>query len=71
MEILDIKIPDNVIKVNVYSSSFRDLEKIPKDYTCEGKNISFPIINEEIPNNTKSMLLFVEDPDAPGGIFRH
>ncbi|MFP3256615.1 MAG: YbhB/YbcL family Raf kinase inhibitor-like protein [Candidatus Nanopusillus acidilobi] len=71
MEILDIKIPDNAIKVNIYSSSFRDLETIPKDYTCEGKNISFPIVIEEIPSNAKSMLLFVEDPDAPGGIFRH
>ncbi|BFI73704.1 phospholipid-binding protein, YbhB/YbcL family [Nanoarchaeota archaeon] len=71
MEILDIKIPDNAKKFTVYSTAFREMEKIPKKYTCEGEDISFPIVIEDLPEGTRSLLLFVEDPDAPIGIFRH
>jgi Raf kinase inhibitor-like YbhB/YbcL family protein len=71
MEILDIKIPDNAKRFQVYSTAFREMEKIPKRYTCEGEDISFPIVIENLPEETKSLLLIVEDPDAPIGIFRH
>ncbi|MGC9080012.1 MAG: YbhB/YbcL family Raf kinase inhibitor-like protein [Nanopusillaceae archaeon] len=71
MKILDIEIPDNIEKLNVYSEAFKDGEKIPKKYTCDGENLSYSIKIENLNENVKSILIIVEDPDAPMGIFRH
>lgn len=38
---------------------------IPKLYTCEGRDISPPIAWEGAPESAKSLVLIVEDPDAP------
>ncbi|MEX0897006.1 MAG: YbhB/YbcL family Raf kinase inhibitor-like protein [Steroidobacteraceae bacterium] len=38
---------------------------IPKNYTCQGKDIS-PALNwKDLPEGTKSLALIVDDPDAP------
>ena len=47
------------------SSVFVDGGKIPPQYTCEGKDISPPLTWEGVPNQTKSLALIVDDPDAP------
>jgi len=39
--------------------------------TCDGQDISPRISWSGVPNNTKSLALIVEDPDAPGGLFVH
>ena len=50
---------------------FVDGERMPTKYTCQGQNIA-PIINiSEVPSEAKSLLLLVEDPDAPGDIWNH
>ncbi|BBL45490.1 phosphatidylethanolamine-binding protein [Nanobdella aerobiophila] len=71
MNLLNIKIRDDTKIINVYSSAFKNMEFIPKEYTCEGENKSFGIYINDIPEETKSILLLLEDPDAPGGIFTH
>lgn len=38
---------------------------IPAKYTCEGADISPPLAWRDIPENTKSLALIVDDPDAP------
>lgn len=53
------------------SPEFKHNEHIPKKYTCEGYNVSPPLTIGEIPAGTISMVLIVEDPDAPGGTFDH
>jgi Raf kinase inhibitor-like YbhB/YbcL family protein len=50
--------------MKIISPVFRDGESIPLKYTCEGQNISPPLKFIEIPDNAKSLVLMVEDPDA-------
>ncbi len=44
---------------------------IPKQFTCEGKDLSPTLQWSDIPANTGSFALIVDDPDAPGGTFTH
>lgn len=53
------------------SSAFAEGKSIPKVYTCDGKKISPPLSWQGIPDKTKSLVLLVEDPDAPGGLWNH
>ena len=47
------------------SPAFRHGEPIPEQYTCEGRNISPPLAWKNLPKGTKSLVLIVDDPDAP------
>ena len=47
------------------STAFREGGKIPARYTCEGNDISPPLTWEGVPDNTRSLVLIVDDPDAP------
>ncbi|TNJ39224.1 YbhB/YbcL family Raf kinase inhibitor-like protein [Chlorobaculum thiosulfatiphilum] len=47
------------------SPAFRHMGAIPALYTCEGKNISPPLAWKNLPKGTKSLVLIVDDPDAP------
>lgn len=50
-------------------SVFHDGEFIPKEYTCEGDDINPPIYIANIPPDTRSLAIIVDDPDAPAGTF--
>ena len=45
--------------------------EIPAQYTCDGADISPPLSWSGAPVGTRSLVLVVEDPDAPSGTFRH
>jgi Raf kinase inhibitor-like YbhB/YbcL family protein len=53
------------------SADFTPGQTIPDEYTCSGANNSPQLAWSDPPAGTKSFALVVEDPDAPGGIFRH
>ncbi|MEK6955379.1 MAG: YbhB/YbcL family Raf kinase inhibitor-like protein [Nanoarchaeota archaeon] len=46
------------------SSEFLDSKRIPIKYTCDGINISPPLMISDVPIPTKSLVLIVDDPDA-------
>jgi hypothetical protein len=49
----------------ITSSAFSQNGAIPKAYTCEGRDISPPLAWSGIPESARSLLLIVDDPDAP------
>src|SRR5438270_684375 len=54
------------------SSAFQPHGSIPKQFTCEGNNISPELAWKNAPAGTKSLALIVHDPDAPRpGGFTH
>lgn len=50
---------------------FENNTKIPDKYTCEGANINPPLSILNVPQNTKSLVLIVDDPDAPAKTWIH
>lgn len=62
----------NSNSMRIRSPAFKDNEPLPKKYTCDGENINPPLFFEEVPENAKSLVLIVDDPDAVGGrTFEH
>ena len=49
----------------ITSSAFLAGESIPKLHTCEGCNISPSLAWGDVPSGAKSLVLIVDDPDAP------
>ncbi len=47
------------------SASFRQNGQIPKKHTCEGGDVSPALSWSGVPPNAKSLVLIVDDPDAP------
>jgi Raf kinase inhibitor-like YbhB/YbcL family protein len=49
----------------IKSNAFADGKGIPAKYTCQGQDISPSLSWSEVPDGTKSLVLIVDDPDAP------
>ncbi len=59
------------IELAVSSPAFSAGQSIPSHYTCEGANVNPPLIVGNLPAETESLALIMEDPDAPSGTFDH
>jgi Raf kinase inhibitor-like YbhB/YbcL family protein len=57
--------------MTITSTAFQNGEPIPAEYGVDGRNVNPPLTFSEVPPEAKSLLLIVEDPDAPNGIFTH
>src|SRR5689334_11413480 len=57
--------------MDLTSSAFAEGQPIPAKYTCDGQNVSPPIHWSGVPQETKSLVLIVDDPDAPSGTWVH
>jgi len=47
------------------SPAFRHGGEIPMRHTCEGEDVSPPLVWRDVPPGTRSFALIVDDPDAP------
>ena len=47
------------------SAAFTDGGEIPTKYTCEAEDIAPPLEWDGVPEHTRSLVLIVDDPDAP------
>ena len=53
------------------SSAFEDQERIPREYTGDGEDLSPPLSWEGVPEGTQGLVLICDDPDAPSGTWDH
>lgn len=53
------------------SPAFEQGNEIPEKFTCQGKNISPALHLEGVPAEAKSLVLIMDDPDAPEHSFVH
>jgi Raf kinase inhibitor-like YbhB/YbcL family protein len=65
------EIPVEYKPLLITSSAFKTMKSIPSRYTCEGKDINPPLDIEGIPEKAHSLVLIVDDPDAPGKTWVH
>jgi len=57
--------------ITVTSSAFSAGGPIPPQFTCKGANRNPPLHIDGLPSATETVVLIVDDPDAPGGLFTH
>ncbi|MCD6372783.1 MAG: YbhB/YbcL family Raf kinase inhibitor-like protein [Thermococcus sp.] len=52
-------------------SVFHNGDFIPVEFTCDGENVNPPIFIGHIDQRVKSLVIIMDDPDAPAGTFTH
>jgi Raf kinase inhibitor-like YbhB/YbcL family protein len=57
--------------ISITSPAFQAGGDIPAKFTCNGTNVSPELQIGGGPNEAKSLVLIVDDPDAPRGLFTH
>src|SRR5947209_1480055 len=57
--------------MQVMSTAFKEGQPIPRQYTCDGVNISPPLEWNGVPKSAKTIAIIADDPDAPSGTFVH
>jgi hypothetical protein len=58
-------------EMKVTSPAFGEGANIPSKFTCDGADTSPSLKIEGVPAAAKILVLIVDDPDAPGGLFTH
>lgn len=58
-------------KLVVTSPAFQNKGFIPSKYTCDGDDVNPPLRIEGIPDGARSLVLVIDDPDAPMGTWDH
>lgn len=57
--------------MKIESPEFQNNQTLPGRYTCEGLGVNPPLEFSDVPASSKSLVLVVEDPDAPSGTYIH
>jgi len=55
----------------VRSPVFESNKLIPAKYSCDGDDVNPPLTVENVPEDAKSLVLIIDDPDAPMGVWNH
>jgi len=58
-------------ELTITSSVFENNGFIPAKYTCDGADVNPPLKIQGIPEGTQSLVLIIDDPDAPMGTWDH
>ena len=58
--------------MKIESTAFKNADRIPPQYTCDGADINPPLSISDVPAGAKSLVLIMDDPDASrGGTWDH
>lgn len=57
--------------IKITSSAFENGGMVPKEYTCDGKDISPPLKWSFVHSSLRSFAIIADDPDAPMGTWVH
>lgn len=57
--------------MRIETTAFDDGERIPDRFTGDGEDVSPPLTISDLPDDTRSLALIVDDPDAPAGTWVH
>jgi Raf kinase inhibitor-like YbhB/YbcL family protein len=57
--------------MKITSSAFQEGAEIPAKFSRDGENINPALRIEGAPSNAKSLVVIMDDPDAPVGLFTH
>jgi Raf kinase inhibitor-like YbhB/YbcL family protein len=55
----------STMSLTLTSTAFNNQDSIPARHTCEGDDISPALSWSDVPKNARSLVLIVDDPDAP------
>ena len=59
------------VGMKLSSPAFEPGEPIPVRFTCDGSDVSPPLQLSDIPEGAVSLVLVMDDPDAPVGVWDH
>jgi len=59
------------MSLKLTSASFSEGGNIPRKFTCDGADVSPELSWSGVPQDTKSLALIADDPDAPVGTWVH
>ena len=68
---MDQAMKTQALRIELVSPGFGDGQMIPQANTCDGRDSSPELQWSAVPDETRSLALIVDDPDAPGGTFTH
>ncbi len=57
--------------MQIRSPAFENNQRIPDQFTCQGENVNPPLVIANVPPQAKTLVLIIEDPDAPIGTWDH
>ncbi len=57
--------------LSITSTAFKQGERIPSKYTCDGSDVSPGLEWSDVPEGTRSFTIIADDPDAPVGTWIH
>ncbi|MFC1678296.1 YbhB/YbcL family Raf kinase inhibitor-like protein [Patescibacteria group bacterium] len=69
-----LAIKDNInitIHMKIFSSAFMHNQQMLSKFTCDDANVNPPLNFDDVPPAAKSLVLIMDDPDAPLGTWLH
>ena len=61
----------NKNELKLTSVAFQQGQPIPRQYTCDGINVSPPLEWSGVPKSARTIAIIADDPDAPSGTWVH